>query len=154
MLTILAGVAMWEREIMLERLRDGIVKAKADGKYKGRPISTDAAQIKRRSVEMGPAAIAKRLGIAWSSVYRAWVGDVALQSCDKTCRVICTSTQFRQKSDLHWHILEATTEAPARLSQAQYIEGIQCQSISWSEHIVAIFNTENAADAATEFDAM
>lgn len=34
MLTILAGVAMWEREIMLERQREGIAKARADGKYK------------------------------------------------------------------------------------------------------------------------
>src|SRR3954464_2554769 len=36
MLTILAGVATWEREIMLERQREGIAKAKADGLYKGR----------------------------------------------------------------------------------------------------------------------
>jgi DNA invertase Pin-like site-specific DNA recombinase len=36
MLTILAGVATCEREIMLERQREGIAKAKADGKYKGR----------------------------------------------------------------------------------------------------------------------
>ena len=36
MLTILAGVATWEREIMLERQREGIAKAKAAGKYKGR----------------------------------------------------------------------------------------------------------------------
>jgi DNA invertase Pin-like site-specific DNA recombinase len=70
MLTILAGVATWEREIMLERQREGIAKAKAAGKYKGRPPSLDAAEIKRLSAEMGPAAIAKRLGIAGSSVYR------------------------------------------------------------------------------------
>jgi DNA invertase Pin-like site-specific DNA recombinase len=31
-LTILAGVATWEREIMLERQREGIAKAKAEGK--------------------------------------------------------------------------------------------------------------------------
>jgi DNA invertase Pin-like site-specific DNA recombinase len=30
MLTILGGVATWEREIMLERQREGIAKAKAD----------------------------------------------------------------------------------------------------------------------------
>ena len=36
MLTILAGVATWEREIMLERQREGIARAKADGAYKGR----------------------------------------------------------------------------------------------------------------------
>jgi DNA invertase Pin-like site-specific DNA recombinase len=38
MLTILAGVATWEREIMLERQREGIAKAKAAGKYKDRPV--------------------------------------------------------------------------------------------------------------------
>jgi len=70
MLTILAGVATWEREIMLERQREGIAKAKAAGKYKGRPISIDAAEVKRLSNEIGPAAIAKKLGIARSSVYR------------------------------------------------------------------------------------
>ena len=70
MLTILAGVATWEREIMLERQREGIAKAKAAGKYKGRPVSIDAAQIRQLRAELGPAAIAKRLGIARSSVYR------------------------------------------------------------------------------------
>ena len=70
MLTILAGVATWEREIMLERQREGIAKAKAAGKYKGRPISIDAAQIRQLRAELGPAAIAKKLGIARSSVYR------------------------------------------------------------------------------------
>jgi DNA invertase Pin-like site-specific DNA recombinase len=73
MLTILAGVATWEREIMLERQREGIAKAKAKaaGKYKGRPVSIDAAQIKQLRTALGPAAIAKKLGIARSSVYRA-----------------------------------------------------------------------------------
>jgi DNA invertase Pin-like site-specific DNA recombinase len=70
MLTILAGVAAWEREIMLERQREGIAKAKAEGKYKGRPVSIDAAEVVRLSETMGPAAIAKHLGIARSSVYR------------------------------------------------------------------------------------
>jgi DNA invertase Pin-like site-specific DNA recombinase len=70
MLTILAGVATWEREIMLERQREGIAKAKAEGKYKGRPVSIDAGTVKRLSASMGPAAIAKHLGIARSSVYQ------------------------------------------------------------------------------------
>ena len=71
MLTILAGVATWEREILLEWQREGIAKAKAAGKCKRRPVSIDSAQIKRLRAEMGPAAIAKRLGIARRSVYRA-----------------------------------------------------------------------------------
>jgi DNA invertase Pin-like site-specific DNA recombinase len=51
--------------------REGIANAKAAGKYRGRPVSIDAAQIKQPRAELGPAAIAKRLGIARSSVYRA-----------------------------------------------------------------------------------
>jgi DNA invertase Pin-like site-specific DNA recombinase len=70
MLTILAGVATWEREIMLERQREGVAKAKSEGKYKGRPASIDAAEIKRLTATMGLAAIAKHLGIARSTVYR------------------------------------------------------------------------------------
>jgi DNA invertase Pin-like site-specific DNA recombinase len=62
MLTILAGVATWEREIMLERQREG--------KYKGRPAHIDAAEIRRLIATMGPAAIARQLGIARSTVYR------------------------------------------------------------------------------------
>jgi hypothetical protein len=52
------------------RQREGIAKAKAEGKYKGRPASIDAAEIRRLTATMGPAAIAKHLGIARSSVYR------------------------------------------------------------------------------------
>src|SRR3954453_1237009 len=70
MLTILAGVACWEREIMLERQREGIAKAKAEGKYKGRPANLDAAEVARLRATMDPAAIAKQLGMARSSVYR------------------------------------------------------------------------------------
>jgi DNA invertase Pin-like site-specific DNA recombinase len=61
MLTILAGVETWEREIMLERQREGIATAK-EGKYKGRPASIDAAQIRRLTATMGPAAIASNSG--------------------------------------------------------------------------------------------
>ena len=70
-LTILAGVATWEREIMLERQREGIAKAKSEGRYKGRPPSIDATEVKRmKDAGIGPAAIAKQLGVARSSVYR------------------------------------------------------------------------------------
>ena len=70
MLTILAGVATWEREIMLERQREGIAKAKAEGKYKGRPPSVDRAKIKTLLEQMGPADVARTMGIARSTVYK------------------------------------------------------------------------------------
>lgn len=73
MLTILGGVATWEREIMLERQREGIAAAKADGKYKGRTPTArnQSAEIKALSSEgLGPVAIAGRLGISRISVWR------------------------------------------------------------------------------------
>ena len=71
MLTILAGVAAWERSIMLERQREGIAKAKADGKYRGRKASISPVTVAALAGEgLGPAVIARRLGIARSSVYR------------------------------------------------------------------------------------
>ena len=36
MLNVFASVAQFEREVMLERQREGIAKAKSEGKYKGR----------------------------------------------------------------------------------------------------------------------
>jgi DNA invertase Pin-like site-specific DNA recombinase len=71
MLTILGGVATWEREIMLERQREGIGKAREEGKYKGRGPSIDAAVFRAR-VATGekPAQVARSMGVARSSVYR------------------------------------------------------------------------------------
>jgi len=80
MLTILAGVATWEREIMLERQREGIAKAKAEGKYKGRTptVAKQAVQIRlMHGAGVGPSEIARRLGVARSSVYRMLDGATA-----------------------------------------------------------------------------
>lgn len=71
MLTMLAGVAEWEREMMLERQREGIAKAKAEGAYTGRKPSLDRDRVAALKAEgVGPAEIARRLGMARSSVYR------------------------------------------------------------------------------------
>lgn len=73
MLTILGGVAEFEREIMLERQREGIAKAKAAGKYKGRAPTARAKAndvLKLHREGIGGTEIAKRLGIGRASVYR------------------------------------------------------------------------------------
>jgi DNA invertase Pin-like site-specific DNA recombinase len=73
-LTILGGVATWEREIMLERQREGIAKAKAEGKYKGRKPTAQAkaGEVRKLRAEgVGAVEIARRLGIGRASVYRA-----------------------------------------------------------------------------------
>lgn len=77
MLTILAGVATWGREIMLERQREGIAKAKGEGKYKGRAPTArrQSAEIEALAADgIGPVAIAGRLGISRSSVWRVLTG--------------------------------------------------------------------------------
>lgn len=46
MLNVLGSVAQFEREIMLERQREGIAKAKAAGKYKGRAPKHDPVDVR------------------------------------------------------------------------------------------------------------
>lgn len=73
MLTVLGGIAQFEREIMLERQREGVAKAKAAGKYKGRkPIATHRRQEVVRLVTggMSKAGVARQLGIGEATVYR------------------------------------------------------------------------------------
>jgi DNA invertase Pin-like site-specific DNA recombinase len=74
MLQVLGAVAEFERAIMLERQREGIAKAKAEGRYKGR---AKTAMAKAAEVEtmlaagITPSDVARKLGIGRSSVYRA-----------------------------------------------------------------------------------
>lgn len=73
-LTMLGAVAEFERALMLERQREGIAKAKAEGRYRGRPatVMQQAAEIRRlKAGGMRPTEIARRLGLARSGVYRA-----------------------------------------------------------------------------------
>lgn len=73
MLTVLGAVAEFERDIMLTRQREGIAKAKKDGKYKGRAPTARAKvdQIKALSLKgMKKAAIARELGVGVRSVFR------------------------------------------------------------------------------------
>jgi DNA invertase Pin-like site-specific DNA recombinase len=72
-LTLFAAFAEFERDMMLERQRAGIAKAKAEGKFKGR-----APTARRKSGEIEamhiagrkPGEIAEALGIGRASVFR------------------------------------------------------------------------------------
>jgi DNA invertase Pin-like site-specific DNA recombinase len=73
MLNLLGSIAQFEREVMLERQREGIAKAKGEGKYKGRAPTARAKadEIMRLTKEgMSREAIATKLGIGVASVYR------------------------------------------------------------------------------------
>jgi DNA invertase Pin-like site-specific DNA recombinase len=72
--TIIGAIACFEREMMLERQREGIAKAKAQRRYKGRKPTARAksAEIKVLTEQgLGATKIARRLGIGRASVYRA-----------------------------------------------------------------------------------
>jgi DNA invertase Pin-like site-specific DNA recombinase len=71
LLNILASFAEFETDIRKERQMDGIAKAKAAGKYRGRKATIDPAQITAMKEKgMGATAIARTLGIGRASVYR------------------------------------------------------------------------------------
>jgi DNA invertase Pin-like site-specific DNA recombinase len=70
---VLASIAQFEREIMLTRQREGIARAKREGKYKGRkPTARAKAKdvIALHQDRVGPTEIARRMGIGRRSVYR------------------------------------------------------------------------------------
>ena len=71
--TMIGAIGQFEREMMLERQREGIAKAKAEGKYKGRkPTARAKAQevLSLKEKGVGATEIAKRLEIGRASVYR------------------------------------------------------------------------------------
>ena len=73
MLTVLGGIAQFEREMMLERQREGVAKAKVAGKYKGRkPLAKDRRQevVSLASGGMAKATIARKLNMGEATVYR------------------------------------------------------------------------------------
>ena len=76
---MLGAIAQFEREIMLERQREGIAKAKGEGRYKGRaPTAMAKADAVRALYASGgsPTAIAREVGIGRASVYRILSGQV------------------------------------------------------------------------------
>jgi DNA invertase Pin-like site-specific DNA recombinase len=75
MMNVLGSVAQFEREMMLERQREGIAKAKAQGKYKGRrPTAREKAEEVMQLLGEGVSKreVSKRLGLSERSVYRIY----------------------------------------------------------------------------------
>lgn len=73
LLTVFGAMAQFEREVMLQRQREGIAAAKAAGKYRGRKPTAQAKapQVRALNAEgVGASDIARRLGIGRASVYR------------------------------------------------------------------------------------
>jgi len=77
-LNVMSSVAQFEREMMLERQREGIAKAKAEGKYKGRkPTARAKTDMVKLALDKGvsKAQICRDLEISKTSLYRI-IGDL------------------------------------------------------------------------------
>ena len=76
---LFAAIAQFEREVMLERQKVGIAKAKADGKYKGRKPTSDKK--KQQILNLAAAKtmtreeIAKTAQVSLATVYRVLKGS-------------------------------------------------------------------------------
>lgn len=75
MLTVFAGIATLERKLMLQRQREGIAIAKANGKYKGRqskqkPDDWESLKAMYMSRQITVSEIAKRCDVSRPIVYK------------------------------------------------------------------------------------
>lgn len=74
MLTMLGAISTFERDLMLERQREGIAIAKAKGKYKGRKSAFSDDDIEQMKVEFAEtknkAELARKYGISRAYLYR------------------------------------------------------------------------------------
>ena len=78
-LQVLGAVSEFERNVMLERQRAGIAKAKAEGKYRGRAPTARAKTpevLKLKAEGKSVAQIANETGISRASIYRAFAEAV------------------------------------------------------------------------------
>jgi DNA invertase Pin-like site-specific DNA recombinase len=78
LLNLVGSIAQFEREIMLQRQKEGISVAKAAGKYRGRaPTARSKAHdiLQLRQAGVSPLEIAQKLQISRASVYRILAED-------------------------------------------------------------------------------
>ena len=71
MFNMLGAIAEFETDLRKERQLEGIAKAKAEGRYLGRPVTIDGEAI-LAALAKGekPAVVARRFNVARSTVYR------------------------------------------------------------------------------------
>lgn len=85
MLTFFAGIATFERELMLQRQKEGIAIAKAEGKYKGRAKierPSDWIELKTQYThrELTATELAKRCNVSRPIVYKWLKEDKAAEA--------------------------------------------------------------------------
>lgn len=80
-LDMLGVFSEFECNLRAERQAEGIAKAKAEGKYKGRaPLSAETAQKVRELIVLGlsKAAVARQVGVSRTTVYRVLTDKLGL----------------------------------------------------------------------------
>src|SRR6516162_7186151 len=103
MLNLLGSFAEFERQIMLERQRAGIARAKSEGKFKGRKPTARAkatAIMQLRGQGVAAAEIAHRLEVSRASVFRV-IEDARAKTEGKT------ETKVKGRSASGHRVLEA-----------------------------------------------
>lgn len=88
MLTVFAGIATLERKLMLQRQREGIAIAKANGKYKGRqskqkPDDWESLKAMYMSRQITVSEIAKRCDVSRPIVYK-WLKETPAGAPEET----------------------------------------------------------------------
>lgn len=88
MLTVFAGIATLERKLMLQRQREGIAIAKANGKYKGRqskqkPEEWESLKAMYMSRQITVSEIAKRCEVSRPIVYK-WLKETPAGTPEET----------------------------------------------------------------------
>ncbi len=72
-MTVLAAVAQFERDLLIERTQVGLERAKAEGKILGRPAKTSSEQVQTlKKLFMSQSQVAAELQVSLSTVKRLW----------------------------------------------------------------------------------
>ena len=70
---VLAAVAEFERDLLIERTQVGLARAKAEGATLGRPSATSAGQVQALKAQgLSQSAVAAELDVSLSTVKRNW----------------------------------------------------------------------------------
>ncbi|EFH4334410.1 recombinase family protein [Escherichia coli O158/O8:H27] len=71
MLTMMAGLASLEKDLIAERRTAGIKRAQSEGKHCGRPIKATVGQVRELLAQgLSPAAVQEKLAISKATFYR------------------------------------------------------------------------------------
>lgn len=76
---VLAAVAEFERDLLIERTQAGLARAKNEGKVLGRPKATEAGKVQElKALGWSQSAVATQLEVSLSTVKRLWSVDASV----------------------------------------------------------------------------